>query len=62
MYRILNSLSSSGVKELFITVGDVQSNYDLRNSGTDLVLQHPRADFLKKALNLVARNYGMASL
>ena len=63
MYRILNNQGASSLKESFTRISALEINYNLRNSSTDLVLPHPKREFLKNiALNLAGRNFGIASL
>jgi hypothetical protein len=62
MYRILNGYTALSLRESFTRVGTLRGNYNLRNSHTDLALLNPKRDFLKKVLNIVERNYGIAFL
>ena len=50
MYRILNNqLGASSLKESFTRISALEINYNLRNSSTDLVLPHPKSEFLKNS-------------
>ena len=48
LYKILNDCSAPYLKELLMRRNSLQTNYDLRNSHTDLALPKPRCEFLKK--------------
>jgi hypothetical protein len=58
LYKILNDFSAPNLKELLIKRSSFQTDYDLRNSHTDLAL--PRREFLKKALSTVVLHFGIA--
>ena len=47
MYRILNNQGASSLKESFTRISALEINYNLRNSSTELVLPHPKREFLK---------------
>ena len=49
LYKILNDFSAPNLKELLIKRNSLQTDYDLRNSHTDLALPKPRREFLKKS-------------
>jgi hypothetical protein len=49
MYRILNNQGASSLKESFTRISALEMNYNLRNSSTDLVLLHPKSEFLKNS-------------
>jgi hypothetical protein len=49
MYRILNNQGASSLKESFTRISALEINYNLRNSSTDLVLPHPKREFLKNS-------------
>ena len=49
MYRILNNQGASSLKESFTRISALEINYNLRNSSTDLVLPHPKREFLKSS-------------
>jgi hypothetical protein len=42
LYKILNDFSAPNLKELLIKRSSFQTDYDLRNSHTDLALPKPR--------------------
>jgi hypothetical protein len=48
LYKILNDFSAPNLKELLIKRNSLQTDYDLKNSHTDLALPKPRREFLKK--------------
>ena len=49
MYRILNNRVAPNLKEQFTSISDVQVNYNLRSSSTDLLVPIPKRDFLKRS-------------
>ena len=49
MYRILNNQGASSLKESFTRFSALEINYNLRNSSTDLLLPHPKREFLKNS-------------
>jgi hypothetical protein len=49
MYRILNNQGASSLKESFTRISALVINYNLRNSSTDLVLPHPKREFLQNS-------------
>ena len=49
MYRIPNKQGASSLKESFTRISALEINYNLRNSSTDLVLPHPKREFLKNS-------------
>ena len=49
MYRILNNQGASSLKKSFTMISALEINYNLRNSSTDLVLPHPKREFLKSS-------------
>ena len=48
IYKILNDYTGPNLKESLIKRNIRQTNYDLRNSQTDLALPKPKREFLKK--------------
>ena len=60
LYKILNDFSAPNLKELLIKRSSFQTDYDLRNSHTDLALPKPRREYLKKALSTVVLHFGIA--
>jgi hypothetical protein len=60
LYKFLNNFSAPNLRELLIKSNSLQTDYDLRNSHTDLALPKPRREFLKKALSTVVLNFGIA--
>ncbi len=63
MYRILNGYTALSLRESFTRVGTLQGNYNLRKIVTLIWLFLVRkGNFLKKALNIAERNYGIAIL
>ena len=50
MFRILNDLTASSLKNSFTRIGIWQGDYNLRNISTDFDLPIPRREFLKKSL------------
>ena len=49
MYKVLNDYIGPTLKESLIRRNHMQTNYDLRNSPTDLALPKPKREFLKKS-------------
>ena len=49
MYKVLNDYIGLTLKESLIRRNHMQTNYDLRNSPTDLALPKPKKEFLKKS-------------
>ena len=50
-YKILNDYTGPNLKESLIKKNIWQTNYDLKNSQTDLALLKPKMEFLKKSFN-----------
>ena len=50
MYKILNDLSASQLRNSFVKLNDTNINYNLRNMETDLALLRPYTNFLKRSL------------
>ena len=48
MYKILNDLSAPQLSNSFVKLNDTNINYILRNIETDLALQRPCANSLKR--------------
>ena len=51
IYKILNDFTGPNLKESLVKRNIRQTDYDLRNSQTDLVLPKPKREFLKKSFN-----------
>ncbi len=49
MYRILNNRVAPNLKEQFTSISDVQVNYNMRSSSTDLLVPIRKRDFLKRS-------------
>ena len=49
MYKILNDHTAPGLRGSFVRREIDQTNYHLRNTGTDLSLPKPKREFLKKS-------------
>ena len=58
VYKILNNYTGPNLKESLIKKNIWQTNYDLKNSQTDLALPKPKREFLKKNLIIVGQNCG----
>ena len=58
IYKILNDYTRHNLKESLIRKNIWQTNYDLRNSQTDLAVPKPKREFLKKVLIIVGQNCG----
>ena len=58
VYKILNDYTGPNLKESLIRRNIWQTNYDLRNSQTDLALQNQKGSFSKKNLIIVGQNCG----
>jgi hypothetical protein len=55
MYKILNDHTAPALRGSFVGREMDQTNYNLRNTATDLTLPKPKIEFKKKALNIVVR-------
>ena len=51
LYKVLNGYIGPNLKESLILRNARQTNYDLRNSLTDLTLPKPKREYLKKSFN-----------
>jgi hypothetical protein len=51
LYKVLNGYIGASLKESLILKTTRQTNYDLRNSLTDLTLPKPKREYLKKCFN-----------
>ena len=49
MYKILNDHAAPNLKESFSKKSVLHNTYNLRNNNTDLALQRPKRDFLKRS-------------
>ena len=49
MYKILNDRTAPGLRGSFVRREIGQTNYNLRNTATDLTLPKPKREFLKKS-------------
>ncbi len=49
MFKVLKDYVGPTLKESLIRRNHMQTNYDLRNSHTDLALPKPKREFLKKS-------------
>ena len=47
MYKILNDLAAPQLSNSFVTLNDININYNLRNIETDLALPRPYTNFLE---------------
>ena len=56
--KILNDYTGRNLKESLIRRNIWQTNYDLRNSRTDLAVPKPKREFLKNVLIIVGQNCG----
>jgi hypothetical protein len=61
MYKILNDHTAPALRGSFVGREMDQTNYNLRNTATDLTLPKPKREFKKKALNIVVLCTGIIS-
>ena len=61
MYKILNDHTAPALRGSFVGREMGQTNYNLRNTATDLTLPKPKRELKKKALNIVVLCTGISS-
>ena len=49
MLKVFNNLASPNLNRMFLKMGNYRISYNLRNSGTDLVLPKTNTEFKKKS-------------
>ena len=62
LYEILNDYTAPNLKQSLVGTCTMPASYNLRSTDTDIALPKPRREFLKKLLNTVGLNFGIAFL
>ena len=59
LYKVLTNTAAPTLKDSLIRKSTLQSNYNLRNSQTDLSLPKSNREFFKKAINTAVLLFGI---